>query len=101
MFFQAVQRYPLSASEQVGKLAVELLRKPPPDYYKRMGPYVGLTAEGVKAFMLYDVEEGREGEAYKYLADIYATYRVVEGYSVVIEPLLAVDEALSILGLKI
>ena len=101
MFFMAVQRWPLSSSEQVGKISVELLRKPPQDYYKRIGPYVVMTVEGIKAYMLYDVEEGREGEAYKYLADLYVSYRVVEGYSVVIEPVLTAEEALPMLGLKL
>ena len=82
-------------------MAVELLSKPPPDYYKRIGPFVILTAEGVKSYLLYDVEDGREGEAYKYLADTYVTYRVVEGYSVVIEPLLTAEDALAMLGLKL
>ena len=101
MFFMSVQRWPLSSSEQVGKIAVELLRKPKPDYYKRTGPFVILTAEGVKSYFLYDVEDGHEGEAYKYLTDIYLTYRVVEGYSVVIEPLLTAEDALAMLGLKL
>ena len=101
MFYMTVQRWPLSVAEQVGKMAVELLRKPPPDYYKRIGPFVILTAEGVKSYMLYDVKDGREGEAYRYLVDTYAIYRAVEGYSVVIEPLLTAEEALAILGLKL
>jgi len=101
MFYMSVTRWPLSSSEQVGKVSVELLKKPPPDYLKRIGTYVVPTAEGVKAYMLHDVKDGREGEAYKYLVDTFATYRVVEGYSVVIEPLLVVEEALSMLGLKL
>ena len=101
MFLMAVQRYPISVSDQVGKIAVELLSKPPPDYYKRIGPYVGFDDKGVKAYLLYDIESGREGEAFKYLVDVYAAYRVVEGYSIEFEPLLGVEEALSVLGLKL
>lgn len=101
MFLMAVQRWPMSASEKVGKMAVDLLRKTPPDYYKRIGPFATFTEEGVKSYLLYDVEDGREGEAYRYLTDVYATYRAVEGYSVVIETLLSIDEALALLGLKL
>ena len=101
MFFMAVSRWPLSSSEQVGKVSVELLKKPQQDYYKRVGPYVIPTAEGVKSYMLYDVEEGREGEAYKYLGDTFMSFRVVEGYSFVIEPVLTVEEALAMVGLKL
>jgi hypothetical protein len=101
MYFMAVQRWPLSASEQVGKIAVDNLRKPPKDYYKRIGPFTMFTDEGIKSYFLYDVEDGREGDAIKYWADVYMSFKAVEGYSIVFEPLLAVDDALALLGLKL
>jgi hypothetical protein len=101
MFYMLVTRWPLSSSDEVGKVTVDVLSKPLPDYLKMLGPYVVPTAEGVKGYRLYEVEDAREWEAYKYLVDQEASYRVIEGYSAVIEPVLSAAEALSMVGLKL
>jgi hypothetical protein len=100
MFYMTIVRFPMSSSEQMGKTTVEALSKPLPDYLKRNGPYVVPTAEGVKSYSLYEAEKGHD-EAFQFIADWCATFRVVEGYSVAIEPVLTAAEALSMLGLKL
>ena len=100
MFYMTVGRWPLSSSEQVGKATIEAMQKPLPDYLKRIGHYVAPTAEGIKSIVLFEAEKGHN-EAFGFLADYYAAYRVVDGFNISIEPLLTVAEAMPMLGLKL
>lgn len=58
MQFMVVLTWPLSSSTDVGKVSVELLSKPLPEYLKRLGLYVVPGGEGVKEYALYEAERG-------------------------------------------
>ena len=79
---------------------MKLLEKPIlPSYVKALDRYMTYGGDGVKAYVLWEVEKGKEQEGYKALMNQYAQFLNIEGYKVTLEPLLKAEEALPLVGL--
>ena len=99
MFFMVTQTYPTKSVAEVGKVGMELLAKAPPPYVKRLGVYIAAGGDGMKTYILYEIEKGQVEEGIKELNKRYVAYFNIEGWKFTIEPLMSVEEALPLLGL--
>lgn len=99
MWFMVNETWPSKSSAEVGEKAVEYLSKPLPSYMKRIGPLVTAGGDGVKAYMIFEVEKGHEEEGVKEIIDGEAPFLSIEGYKFTVEPVLTAEEALPLVGL--
>ncbi len=99
MFFMMTQTYPFKSAAEVGKVGVKVLAKAPPPYVKRLGIYITAGGDGVKSYVLYEVERGHVEEGIKELSDRFALFFNIEGWKYTLEPLATVEESLARVGL--
>ncbi len=99
MFFMVTQTYPTKSVAEVGKVGMELLAKAPPPYVKRLGVYIAAGGDGMKTYILYEIEKGQVEEGIKELNKRYVAYFNIEGWKFTVEPLMTVEEALPLIGL--
>ncbi|HUW89055.1 MAG TPA: hypothetical protein VMV43_00900 [Candidatus Nanopelagicaceae bacterium] len=95
--------FPTSKSSEVGKKYLEILKQFPPDktISKLIVPVgVRTTSEGMKAFTISEIKEGKLKEfmdlAYKQIL----IYSEIEGYKTEMEFYMSGAEALPLVGLK-
>jgi len=91
--------YPTKSTVQVGKVAVGMLAKAPPPYVKRLGLYIAPGGDGIKNYSLYEIEKGQVEEGIMELNKRFVAYFNIEGWKYTIEPLMAPEEALAMIGL--
>jgi len=99
MFLMITQTYPTKSVAEVGKVGMELLAKAPPPYVKRLGVYIAAGGDGMKTYILYEIEKGQVEEGIKELNKRYVAYFNIEGWKFTVEPLMTVEEALPLIGL--
>ena len=99
MLFLLTMTWPTKSSGEVGKVAVENLAKASPPHVKRLGLYLTPGGDGMKAYVLYEIEKGHIDEGFKEVTKRHVPYFSVEGWRYTIEPLLSVEEALPLVGL--
>ena len=99
MLFMLTMTWPTESSGEVGKVAVENLAKAPPPHVKRLGLYLTPGGDGMKAYVLYEIEKGHVDEGFKEVTKRHVPYFNIEGWRYTIEPLLSVEEALPLVGL--
>ena len=99
MFFVVSQTWPLSSNEEIGRVSVEMLIDPWPDYMERVILLLSPGGEGAKSIAVYKVEDGKDAEAYQKMVERFLKFSVVPGYKITIEPYLTVKQGLSIVGL--
>jgi hypothetical protein len=90
MFFMVTETWPSTSSVELGKASIESISRPLPEFMKRLGNYVVFGGDGVKAYALYEAEDGKEREGYK---------EVVGRFKCNVEIVLPIDEALPLIGL--
>jgi len=93
-------RFPMEKAQQVAELFAKLMsERPVPEGVKHIGPFLRTTLEdGVVAISLYEVEEGKEVEAFKYAMELEFQFRVIEGYRYSVDLYYTIEEALSLLA---
>ena len=99
MFFMVTQTYPTKSTAQVGKVGVGMLAKALPPYVKRLGVYIAAGGDGMKTYVLYEIEKGQVEEGIKELNKRMVAYFNIEGWKYTIEPLMSAEEALPLIGL--
>ena len=100
MFIMVTCTWPTKSSIDMGKLMIESVTSNPlPEWLKRHGMYL-LFDEGLKAYGLYEVEEGHEYEGYKEVCNRHVVFFPVEGYKTTVECLIAAEEGLNFVGLS-
>jgi hypothetical protein len=99
MQFMVVLTWPLSSTTDVGRISVELLSRPMPEYLKRVGLYVVPGGDGVKEYALYESGKGQEEAAYKEILNRFVEYKTVSGFRFTIENVLPAEEALGLIGM--
>jgi len=99
MLFMLTMTWPTKSSGEVGKVAVENLAKASPPHVKRLGLYLTPGGDGMKAYVLYEIEKGHIDEGFKEVTKRHVPYFSIEGWRYTIEPLLSVEEALPLVGL--
>ena len=99
MFFMVTQTYPTKSVAEVGKVGMETLAKAPPPHVKRLGIYIAAGGDGMKTYILYEIEKGQVEEGIKELNKRYVAYFNIEGWKFTVEPLMTVEEALPLIGL--
>jgi len=99
MLFMVTETWPTKSSVDVGKVAMGVVAKALPPYVKRLDNYVTPGGDGIKAYVLYEVEKGHVDEGYNGVLKVYVPFFSIEGYKFTVEPLLSVKEALPLIGL--
>ncbi len=99
MFVMVTHTYPFKSAVQVGKVGVEVLAKAPPPYGKRLGVYIAAGGDGMKTYVLYEIEKGHVEEGIKELNKRMVAYFNIEGWKFTVESLMTPEEALPMLGL--
>jgi len=99
MLFMLTMTWPTKSSGEVGKVAVENLAKASPPHVKSLGLYLTPGGDGMKAYVLYEIEKGHIDEGFKEVTKRHVPYFSIEGWRYTIEPLLSVEEALPLVGL--
>jgi len=99
MLFMLTMTWPTKSSGEVGKVAVENLAKASPPHVKRLGLYLTPGGDGMKAYVLYEIEKGHIDEGFNEVTKRHVPYFSIEGWRYTIEPLLSVEEALPLVGL--
>jgi hypothetical protein len=93
--------YPLTAAVDVGKIGIEALKNPLPDFISRDNIYFLFGGKGIMAHVVYEIEKGHEDEGLKEIAKRMTVYYDVEGFEVSSDVLLTAEEAAPLIGLEI
>lgn len=103
MFFMITTTYPPSKAKDVVKVFGKSLAEPLPAFLKRLHVLTacGVGAPGIKSYSIFEATEGKEHDALAELHRRMAWFYNIEGWRYQIEPLLAADEAIPLLGLKV
>jgi len=94
------ETWPSQSSVDLGKVAVQILSTPMPSHLKMPLNCIAPGGDGVKAYVLYEVEKGHEEEGYKEILRL-APFLSIEGFKCTVEPVLPAEEALPLVGLKL
>jgi hypothetical protein len=87
-------------SEGARAMAERFLDAPElPDYMTKKGPYVTSNLEGILLTSLYEFENERLADGFKFLGDYMAIYFGVPGFSFEIIPYFEIKEGLSMIGM--
>ena len=97
MFLMITQTYPTKSVAEVGKVGMELLSKAPPPHVKRLGVYIAAGGDGMKTYILYEIEKGHVEEGIKELNKRYVAYFNIEGWKFTVEALMTPEEAVALL----
>lgn len=95
--------FPAAKSAEVGKKYLEVLKKYPPDRSISkiiLRVAVRITPDGMKAFTISEVKEGKFNEYMKLAYEQILLYSGIEGYRSDIEVYMSGAEALPLVGLE-
>ncbi len=95
--------FPAAKSAEVGKKYLEILKKYPPDRSISkiiLRVAVRVTPDGMKAFSISEVKEGKFNEFMKLAYEQILLYSEIEGYRSDIEVFMSGAEALPLVGLE-
>ena len=99
MFVMVTHTYPFKSAVQVGKVGVEVLAKAPPPHVERLGTYVTTGGDGLKVYVLHEIEKGHVQEGIKELTKRMVPFYSIEGWKYTLETLMTAEEALPLIGL--
>jgi hypothetical protein len=101
-FVMVVSRWPLSSTDEVGKVTLEVLKKPALEYVKRREMFGAADSEdGIKSYVLLEIEDEHLNDGLKRLTEDFMEFRVVPGYTYSIETLIGAEDAFALMGLKL
>ncbi len=100
MLIMATITYPTTSTMEMGKAAVETLKKEMA-HVKRVSVHVTYAGEGLTAYNLYELEKGAEDEGSKELVQNFVPYYSIDGFKVKMELVLPLDQALPMIGLSL
>lgn len=95
--------FPAAKSAEVGKKYLEVVKKYPPDRSISkiiLRVAVRITPDGMKAFTISEVKEGKFNEYMKLAYEQILLYSDIEGYRSEIEVYMSGAEALPLVGLE-
>lgn len=95
--------FPAAKSAEVGKKYLEVLKKYPPDRSISkpiLRVAVRITPDGMKAFTISEVKEGKFNEYMKLVYEQILLYSEIEGYRSEVEVFMSGTEALPLVGLE-
>jgi hypothetical protein len=93
MLFMVTETWPHKSTAEFARVAAEALSKTPPPYIKS-SIYATTSDDGMKVYVLHEIEEGHEVDAFIEVVKIYAPYFGIEGWGFTVEPLLSPREAI-------
>lgn len=93
--------YPLAAAVDVGKIGIEALKNPLPDYINRGQIFFLFGGKGIKAHVVYEIEKGHEDEGLKEISKRMTAYYDIEGFEITSDVLLTAEEAAPLIGLEL
>jgi hypothetical protein len=101
ILFMATTTYPgKSISAAANKLIEIVTNDPPPDYIKRTY-YVAFGGKGIKAYALYDMEEGKEAAGFRQISRRAAdAMQSIEGYEIAYEVVMTLEEAFTAINMQ-
>ncbi len=92
---------PTTSAVELGKASVKnFLDHPWPEFVKLTGPYSLVCEDGCKTYAILEIENGKEGEAFKIISKRLANYMSVPGFAWKEERLSTREESLVLLGLE-
>ena len=98
MVIIGMNSFPTESSKEMGQRFVKI--PPLPTYITKKGPYFSSElGVGTKALSVFEVEPSKMAEANQYIANYYATYIGVPGYTYTIGTWLEAMEALKVIGM--
>ena len=101
-YVMVVGKWPLSSSDDIGKVTLEVLSKPASDFIKRREIFSTAAGEdGLKSYVLVEIEDEHLNDGLKRLAEDFIAFRVVPGYTYSFETLMGMEESMAAVGLKI
>ena len=100
MLFLDTHTWPMEKSAEVGQVFVKALPTLPP-YIKLTGPFVAMGGEGVKAWLIWDVEKGHEEEGLIIIMKFMMDYANIGGQKFTLEPVVTGADALPLVGLSL
>ena len=99
MLFLATMTYPGSSIVDITKLALKTLAENPYPEYTKRNYYYTYGGEGMKGYIVYDIEKGKEEEGLKDILDRMAMMSMsIEGVKFTIEPVITLEEAFATVG---
>jgi hypothetical protein len=100
-YVMVVSRWPLSSTDDVGKVTVEVLSKPGDEHVKRREIFGSSDSEdGLKSYVLVECEDEHLTGVLKRLTEDFVAFKAVPGYTYSVETLMGLEESLAVLGLK-
>ena len=81
MLVKVNESWPVSATNDVRKKDLELLRKSSPDYIKRMGIKITPSSSGIKAFTLFEIKKGRELRGIREIETLFSAFSHINGFT--------------------
>lgn len=100
MHVMMVATYPLTSIPEAVKLYLEARKRPIPDFMKVIGEYSTYGGKGIKAYSIFEIEEGHVEEGGGEILTRMAPFYSVEGYEIAIEWLALPEDALPTLGVE-
>ncbi|MDY6797104.1 MAG: hypothetical protein SWK76_17760 [Actinomycetota bacterium] len=98
MLYMMISTWPMTASPEIARALIEPLTMAS-ENLSRIGLLLVPGGDGIKAYAIYETV-GDEAESYRELkAGYYNAYKNIDGYKLIIEPLLTAEEALPFLGI--
>ena len=92
---------PSTSAVEFGKAGVKnFLENPWPDFVKLIGPYTTIYEDGCKTYVILEIENGKEDEAFKIVNKRAANYMSVPGFGWREERVVTREETLVLLGLE-
>ena len=93
MLLMAIMTYPGTSAATVAKKGIEILTNDPyPEYIKR-DYYYALTGDGIKTYVVADIEQGKEQEGLLNIMNRLVKLSSIEGFNAILEPLFTIEEA--------
>ncbi len=101
MILMFTMTYPTTSAVEFGKAVVKNFREYPfPDFIKPTGPYITLSEDGCKGYIIVEIEKGKEDEAFKFFNRRIANYLPVPGFGWKEERLLTMEESMPLVGIE-
>jgi hypothetical protein len=99
MLFLVTTTYPGSSIVDIGKLAIKTLAENPYPEYTKRNYYLTFGGEGIKGYIIYDIEKGNEEEGLKDILNRMTMVSMsIEGAKYAIEPAFTLEEAFAMAG---
>ncbi len=89
--------YPAEGAQAMAKRFLDAPELP--DFMTKKGPYVTTNLEGILLTSLYELQNERLADGFKFLGDYMAIYFGVPGFSFEIIPYFEIKEGLSMIGM--